>query len=169
MTCTKADIPVENLFMIGVLAIDTTRDAIHIKAPRKPFVVTRAEALNLIAYTLTQADFRVADIEHAYRYWNVQTGDWFSVVADERRALLHFPNLVRGPVHMRDVLMVARKAGEWLLSLDECLTLCATLIHKMDLKPREIDAAIQADYEAPRGQETEEDMKKRLSRERLMS
>ncbi len=163
----KRDIPVENIFMVGIIAAVTTRDAFHINRPRVPFVVSRPEALNLIGYFITQADLHTGDIEQAIRD-RESFGNLYQIAGDERRCHIELPK-----AHIvtdwtgKETPCACSKPGKhkhWrplaLLTMNEALNLIANLIHTMALRPSEIDAAIMAIWEAPRGQETVEEMYK---------
>lgn len=164
----KRDIPTENIFMIGIIAQVTTRDAFHINRPRVPFVISRPEALNLIGYFITQADFHTGDIEQAVR-GREAFGNLYDIKGDERRAHIEMPK-----AHIVTTWKgeerpcncpTPGKHPHWrplaLITMNEALNLIANLIHTMNLRPAEIDAAIMAIWEAPRGQETEREMRKR--------
>lgn len=161
----KRDIPTENLFMVGIIAEVTTRDAFHLNRPRVPFIVSRPEALNLIGYFITQADLHTGDIEQAIRQ-RESFGNLYSIVGDERRA-----HIEMGKAH----IITSWDGAEWpcacetpgrhehwrplaLITMNEALNLIANLVHTMGLRPSEIDAAIMAIWEAPRGQEGIEEM-----------
>jgi hypothetical protein len=150
----EADVPRENLFMVGLIANKTTRDLFSIARPRKPFVVNRQEALNLIGYLITHADFTVADIEQTIRDWSPSI-NIFNVQGDEKRVHIDFPTNVRiYPKTMsdfeRDALLTAATIGLFLFTMEEGKNLAAALTHTMSLKPKELDGAVVAIFEHAR-------------------
>ena len=158
----KRDIPTENVFMVGIIAAVTTRDAFHINQPRDPFVISRPEALNLIGYFITQADLCTQDIEQAVRQRD-SFGNLYGIVGDERRVCIRLPKL-HGVTDFsgKETSCACERPSRhkvWrplvLITMNEALNLIACLICEMKLRPSEIDAAIMAIWEAPRGQETE--------------
>lgn len=162
------DIPRENIFMVGIIGETTTRDLFIIQRPRKPFVINRTEALNLIGHLVTKADFTVDDIENSVREWKEQY-NLFEIKGDDARVMLH-PALntrVFGPTQTpfeRNALLAAAEMGLYLFSIEEAKVLCASLVRVMSLKPKEIDSGVIAIFDHARNPsgfgETEDDLRK---------
>ena len=162
------DIPRENLFRIGIVQEVTTRDLFVIATPRKPFIVNRAEALNIIGHIVTKADFTVDDIENTIKMWKPEY-NIFEVRGDDVRAWIETPTKARvfTPTQsdfVREALYTAAAMGLFLFGAEEGKILCASLVRVMDLKPREVDAGVVAIFDHsrnPSGEgETEADLRK---------
>jgi len=133
MPLVAADIPKENLFMIG---IHPTHKIFHIANPRLPFVFNRAEALNLIGYIVAHAHLNPNDIELALR---------------ERK-----PDPFRTKAAGDRFLIVGPQCKLFIFSVDEALCLITSLITLGELKPSEVDAACIAIEEHAAGQSIED-------------
>jgi len=144
MHLTARDVPKENLFMVGVVQRHTSRDFLVIRRPRAPFVISRAEALNIIGYMITHADFRVADVENAINDFTPEQV-FFKIDCDEMRVLLD--PLTCNP------LAPPEDRFRWsmcLFTLEEAKIICAALVHGMKLHPSELDAGVVAIFEHAR-------------------
>lgn len=172
MSLTEKDVPRENLFLVGIVINETTRDLFHIGMPRRPFVINRAEALNLIGYLITQADFTVKDIEETIKLVEKEPAlNIFQIRASESQAMIETPTQARVyPAHygrvQRDGLLFAAEVGAFLFTMEEGKILCASLVVLMGIKPKELDAAVTAVFEKSRGVsgegESAEDIEKRI-------
>lgn len=162
------DIPRENLFMVGISADVTTRDLFVIARPRRPFVISRAEALNIIGHMISKADFTVADIENTIKIWQPKL-NIFSIDGDDRRVMINPATKARvfSPTQgtfARDALLTAAELGLYLFGMEEGKLLCAALVHVMGLRPREVDAGVVAVFDHARNPdgtgESEEDLRR---------
>jgi hypothetical protein len=144
MKCTVDDIPRENLFLVGIVQRRTTRDFLVIRRPRRPFAISRAEALNLFGYMLTHADWTVPEMEQAIAAYAPEQC-FCKIDGDDRRVLIDF---TLSPPHA-SVEDRARWAYR-LLTMDEAKILCAALVHTMRWAPEELDAAVVAIFEHAR-------------------
>lgn len=140
MTLTIKDVPKENLFGIGVVQHTTLRDGYHFANPRRPFVINRGEALNVIGYLITHGDLQPDEIDHAV---NHPEPDPFKVAGDNARVMIRAPKTL------------------FIITPDEGLILIGALILVMGIAPSEIDAAATAIGEQALGQ-TREDVAKQL-------
>lgn len=130
-------IPQENLFLVGVVEGRTSRDWIVIRRPRRPFVVSRAEALNIIGYVITHADFTVQEVEDVISTF-VPEQCPFTLSASDKQAYIDLVPHPAAPPTDRF------RWSMYLLTLEEAKFLLAALVHAMTLHPREIDAAVMA-------------------------
>jgi hypothetical protein len=143
MICEAKDIPRENLFLVGIVKKRTTRDFFHIGNPRDPFILSRAEALNIIGYMITHADWTVRDVESEINSFFPEKGP-FRVTSDEIRGIIEcFP-------HPALPKQERTRLAYYLLTMEEAKILAAALIHAFKFKPKELDAAVVAIFEHAR-------------------
>jgi hypothetical protein len=165
------DVPRENLFMVGIVAEKTERDLFVIAAPRKPFVINRQEACNLIGHLVSKADFTVDDIEQSITMWKPEY-NLFEIEGDDLRVMVH-PAVNARVFHSsqtdfeRRALVIAAKQGLYLFGMEEGKLLCAALVHVMGLQPRELEAGVIAIFDHarnPSGEgQSEEDVRRARS------
>lgn len=139
MSLTIKDVPKENLFGIGVIQQTTENDGYHFANcyhfanPRRPFVINRGEALNVIGYLITHGDLQPKMIDDAVTQ-DMFTIDPFRTQGDNLRVL------IQGPISI------------FIITPNEGLQLIAALIRVMGLAPSELDAAAAAIGEYALGQ-----------------
>ncbi len=141
---SAADVPKENLFRVGRLGHHDHHewsDRFVVTTTRSPFVLSRAEAGNLLGYLILHANLQpsqIEDIVHAIaerlRKGERPTKTWGMRTDDGRRFFL------------RDM----PQAELW-LSRQEMRLFVGLLVHTLGLSPAEIDAAVIAIEETVNG------------------
>ena len=131
MTLSIKDIPKENIFGIGVIQQSTQNDGYHFANARRPFVINRSEALNVIGYLIAHGDLQPDEIDNSVK--NPEP-DPFKVAGDNARVMIRAPKTL------------------FIITPDEGLILIGALIRVMGMAPSEIDAAVAAITEQALGQ-----------------
>lgn len=137
------DIPKENLFKIGVIQLKTKNDGYHIAHPRRPFVISRVEALNVIGYIVCLGGLSPKEVDDAVN--EADESSAFRLRGDEARVMIETP-----------------QAPFFLITVAEGFKLIGELARVMRLQPGEIDAAVMAVEDGSKGM-TREDVAKNWS------
>jgi len=135
MSVKIKDIPKENIFGIGIvqqtIIESIPQGSFHFANPRKPFIVNRAEALNIIGYLICHGEITPSTID---LYAQENLTDLRYVNGDESRAI------ITGPQRL------------FVITRGEALELIGRLIQAMHLHPSEIDASVISINEQANGQ-----------------